>query len=192
MEENKANQSNENTATNPTTEGSKNNVPSNETNIPKDRLDKVIGERNDLRTKLEGLNTKLAKIEEDNELKRQESLKEQGKYEKLYTEEKNLNKELTSKLESSNQFINEVREQQIGRLPEDKQEFARSLPDNKLNEFIAMEKTNIANTKSTSTSRPGAKTDVGEFGGYGSWEEFAVKDPVGAEKALHNSGMKKF
>ena len=36
------------------------------------------------------------------------------------------------------------------------------------------------------------ETPKGEFGGYGSWQEFAVKDPQGAEQALDGLGLKKF
>ena len=44
------------------------------------------------------------------------------------------------------------------------------------------------NTVGTPNQRPANSTKgVGEFGGYSSWEEFAVKDPKGAEKAIADS-----
>ena len=41
----------------------------------------------------------------------------------------------------------------------------------------------ISAKTSTATGQRGT---TGEMGGYGSWQEFAIKDPVGAEKALKN------
>ena len=45
---------------------------------------------------------------------------------------------------------------------------------------------NKANAGKTDSSRAGT-TAKGEMGGFDSWEEFASKDPVGAEKALMNT-----
>ena len=40
------------------------------------------------------------------------------------------------------------------------------------------------NAGKTNSQRQGVTPNVGEFGGYDSWQEFAMKDPNGAEKAL--------
>ena len=183
MEENKANTSNENTATNPTTEGSKNNVSDKYDKVPEERFDKVIGERNQYKSDLEGAKNELAKMKETAELKKKDSLQKQGEFEKLYLDEQNTTKSLKDKLESSNQFISEYRAAQIEKLPEDKREFAQSLSDDKFNKYISLEKINMVNTKSTDSSRPSAGKEVGEFGGYGSYVEWAEKDPDGYKKA---------
>ena len=42
------------------------------------------------------------------------------------------------------------------------------------------------NTVGTPNQRPANSTKgTGEFGGYSSWKEFALKDPKGAEQALN-------
>jgi len=51
-----------------------------------------------------------------------------------------------------------------------------------LQKFVADEQT-TANAGKTDPSRAGT-TAKGEMGGYSSWEEFATKDPKGAETAL--------
>ena len=55
-----------------------------------------------------------------------------------------------------------------------------SIPN--LQKFVADEQM-TANAGKTDSSRAGT-TAKGEMGGFDSWEEFASKDPVGAEKAL--------
>ena len=182
MSETQANQSNENTATNPTTEGSKNNVSDKYDNIPQERFDKVIGERNQLRSDMDSIKNELAKMKETTELKKKESLQKQGEFEKLWMDEQNTNKSLQAKLETQNQFIGEYRTAQIEKLPEDKREFAQSLSDDKFNQYISLEKNNVVNTKSTDSSRPSAEKEVGEFGGYNSQMEWLEKDPEGYEK----------
>ena len=182
MSETQANQSNENTATNPSTEASKNNVSDKYDNIPQERFDKVIGERNQLRSDMDSIKNELAKMKETTELKKKESLQKQGEFEKLYVDEQNTNKSLQSKLETQNQFIGEYRAAQIEKLPEDKREFAQSLSDDKFNQYISLEKTNVVNTKSTDSSRPSAGKEVGEFGGYASPQEWATKDPENYQK----------
>ena len=52
---------------------------------------------------------------------------------------------------------------------------------NKLETYV--NKVTTVNPHSTSQARA-TTGKVGEMGGYSSWEEFAIKDPRGAEKAL--------
>ena len=70
-------------------------------------------------------------------------------------------------------------------LPESKQKFAVSMPLQDLEEFSTLESIS-ANAGKTDSSRAGT-TAKGEFGGYDSWQEFAIKDPKGAEKAIAGS-----
>ena len=54
---------------------------------------------------------------------------------------------------------------------------------NKLESYV--NKVTTVNAPSTSQARA-TSGKVGEMGGYSSWEEFAMKDPRGAEKAIQN------
>ena len=56
---------------------------------------------------------------------------------------------------------------------------------NDLEDFVDLE-TSSQSAGKTNPSRAGV-TPTGEFGGYNSWEEFAVKDPKNAEKAIADS-----
>jgi len=63
-------------------------APAAEVNIPKARLDEVIGERNDLRKQMETQGKALADLQASIKLKEDASLVEQGKFKDLYEKER--------------------------------------------------------------------------------------------------------
>ena len=63
-------------------------TPAAEVNIPKARLDEVIGERNDLRKQMEMQAKTLAELQATIKLKEDASLAEQGKFKDLYEKER--------------------------------------------------------------------------------------------------------
>tara|TARA_R100000353_G_scaffold139734_1_gene99505 strand:+ start:422 stop:628 length:207 start_codon:yes stop_codon:yes gene_type:complete len=57
----------------------------------------------------------------------------------------------------------------------------------KLQKFVDTEVQSVnPNAGKTNSQRQGVNPSGGEFGGYSSWAEFAMKDPKGAEAAIAN------
>ena len=81
----------------------------------------------------------------------------------------------TQELERRKNFVNQLSD-------EDKLIYG-DLPTNKLEAHVNKSVKPISAKTSTATGQRGT---TGEMGGYSSWQEFAIKDPVGAEKALKN------
>ena len=74
------------------------------------------------------------------------------------------------------------------KLPEGKREFGEGMELSKLQKFVETEVQAVnPNAGKTSSQRQGVTPNGGEFGGYGSYEEWASKDPVGCEKHLEQS-----
>jgi hypothetical protein len=60
---------------------------------------------------------------------------------------------------------------------------AEDLSLDKLEKFVG--RVSQTNTVGTPNQRPANSTKgTGQYGGYASWAEFAMNDPIGAEKAL--------
>ena len=70
-------------------------------------------------------------------------------------------------------------------VPEDDVEFTSGMNNATLRKFINKSQSNI-NAGKTDSSRAGT-TAKGEFGGYSSWAEFAMKDPKGAELSIQEN-----
>lgn len=173
-EQSKAVESNENAVNNPSTKAGENNEKDM---IPRYRF-------NDVNEKLKIANKV---IEENNaaESARIEAEKvKRGEFDTVLETKNNTITELQQKLEQAsakNAEYDKKREadriQLIEMLPESKREFGEALPDDKLYKFVEQEKQLLPNIK-TDTSRPGVKPS-GDFGGFGSIEEWATKDPKG-------------
>ena len=78
--------------------------------------------------------------------------------------------------------LNSFRDGLINQVPEDRRYVTENMSIENLQKFVTEEQV-TANAGKTDSSRAGT-TAKGEMGGYDSWEEFASKDPQGAEKAL--------
>ena len=83
-------------------------------------------------------------------------------------------------------YQTEKRESLMNKLTDDTDKsIAEGLSDlNKLETYV--NKVTNVNAPSTSTARA-TTGSAGEMGGYNSWEEFAMKDPKGAGKAIASS-----
>ena len=88
--------------------------------------------------------------------------------------------------EQWNGYQTTKRESLMGKLTDDTDKsIAEGLSDlNKLETYVS--KVTNVNAPSTSTARA-TTGSAGDMGGYSSWQEFAMKDPKGAEKAIQNS-----
>ena len=168
----------------PSTEAGKNNV--SEGNIPQSRFNEVNTQKNEYKTQVSDLQSQLDKFKSDQESARQKQLEKQGEY-------KTLLDEANAKLEKSSVVVKEYEEYKSNKrnslmetLTEDTDKsIAEGLSLDKLELYV--NKVTKVNTVPTNTSRASNNQPVGDFGGYESLQEFAMKDPNGAEKYLEQN-----
>ena len=171
--------SKENTEKNPSTEAS-------EKNVPYDRFQEVVQSKNDMANQIGKLQAQIDKMNSDNKSKAEAKMVEDGKLKEaldLVTKERD---EFKKQSDSWLSYQSDKRESLMGKLTDDTQKsIADGLSDlNKLETYV----NSMTNVNAPSTSQARAKTgSAGEMGGYNSWEEFAVKDPEGATKAIEES-----
>ena len=178
-EENKTVQSNENAVNNPTNEGSKTNE------VPYDRFAEVNTQKNEWKTQAEEANAKLAEFEEKAAKAREAKMVENEEYKTLLAEKDDEIANLTNVSNQWNTYQEETRTSLMEKLPEGKREFGEGMDLSKLQKFVDSEVQAVnPNAGKTNSQRQGVTSKAGEFGGYNSWQEFAMKDPTGAEKAL--------
>ena len=163
-------------ANNPSTEAS-------EKNVPYDRFAEVNQAKNDLAGQVGKLQAQIDKMNSDNKSKAEAKLVEDGKLKEaldLVTKERDTFK---SQSEQWTTYQTDKRESLMSKLTDDTDKnIAEGLSDlNKLETYV----NKVVNVNAPSTSKARATTGkTGDMGGYSSWEEFAVKDPKGAEKAI--------
>ena len=183
-EENKTTQTEATQVNPPSTEASKNNV--SEGNIPQSRFNEVNTQKNEYKTQVSDLQSQLDKVKADQETARNKELEKQGEYKKLLEES-------NAKLEKSSVVVKEYEEYKTNKrnslmetLTEDTDKsIAEGLSLDKLELYV--NKVTKVNTVPTNTSRASNNQPVGDFGGYESLQEFAMKDPNGAEKYLEQN-----
>ena len=172
---------NENGVNNEGTKPLKNETPSE---IPYDRFKEVANQKNTLKDENATLKAQLEEIAQKDAKVREEQLKKNDQHEVLINELKAENDKLKQTSDEYNTYKTNKRQTLIDKLPENRREFTDGMSLDKLEKFVDTEVK--GNTLKTDSSRPGAK-EAGEFGGYKSWEELAVKDPKLATKMLEES-----
>ena len=149
------------------------------------RFKEVIGQRNEVRDENANLKQKLYKYQGDEKAKEEKLLQEKGEFQTIL-DRKDAELEKANKKGAMWDDYEAARRKTLTEgLPEAKQKFAVSMPLQDLEEFSSLESIS-ANAGKTDSSRAGT-TAKGEMGGYDSWEEYASKDPKGAERALMDS-----
>ena len=161
--------------TNPSTQADKNDVP--------------YGRFQEVNQKMRHFESELLKEREENaqrkaeqEEVRQKSLKDQEEYKTLYNEGESKWLKTEEQNKALRSDLNSFRDGLINQVPEDRRYVTENMSIENLQKFVTEEQV-TANAGKTDSSRAGT-TAKGEMGGYDSWEEFASKDPQGAEKAL--------
>ena len=155
-------------------------------NVPYDRFAEVNQAKNDLAVQNGKLQAQIDKMNETQKQQQQAKLVEDGKLQEalgIVTKERDTFK---TQAEQWNQYQADKRESLMGKLTDDvDKSIAEGLSDlNKLETYV--NKVTNVNSPSTSTARA-TSGKAGDMGGYSSWEEFAMKDPKGAEKAIAES-----
>ena len=168
-------QGDQNTVTNDSTQADK--------NVPYDRFQEVVQSKNEMAGQIGKLQAQIDKMNADNKSKAEAKMVEDGKLKEaldLITKERDTFK---SQSEQWTQYQADKRESLMSKLTDDTDKsIADGLSDlNKLETYV----NKVVNVNAPSTSKARATTGkVGEFGGYGSVEEFAQKDPRGFEQHL--------
>jgi len=154
----------------------------NDNNVPQHRLDEVVAQRNSYRDKL---NEVTAQQESD----RKKELEKQGEYKTLLDEQ---GKELVE-AKADQMAWNEYKTNKRASIMEtitndDDKSIAEDLSLAKLEKFAS--RVTQTNAVGTPNQRPANSTKgTGEMGGYGSYAEWATKDPKGYEKANGTVGL---
>jgi len=152
--------------------------------IPQARFDEVNSKYRTLQEKFDNMNETIKQNEQQKEIKA-------GNLEKVIEQLNLEKKELTGQLEkTSNNYTaleSSVRNEYLAKIPEDKREKYEKYPVEAVKDIAEAFTSNTqGNSVKVDNSNPTRKP-TGDMGGYNSWEEFAVKDPKGAEKAIADS-----
>tara|TARA_R100001163_G_C5017444_1_gene161313 strand:- start:423 stop:1004 length:582 start_codon:yes stop_codon:yes gene_type:complete len=159
----------------------------NANSIPKSRLDEVIAQRNKMGDELNDVRSQLDKFKADQESARKQELEKQGEYKTIVDEQA---KEL-EKYKADSQAWNTYKTDKRASIMEtitndDDKAIAEGLSLNKLEMFA--NRVTQTNAVGTPNQRPANSTKgVGDFGGYSSMEEWAMKDPKGCDEHLSNN-----
>ena len=172
-------QADENRETNPSTQADIKN------DVPYDRFQEVNGLKNQFKSENESLKAELAKVKVAQDDARQEAMKKNSEFETLYNETDATAKKLAEQNKALQSDLGAFRTGLVEQLPEERRVYTEGMNMATSQKFVADEQTTV-NAGKTDSSRAG-NTPAGEMGGYDSWQEFAIKDPKGAEKAIAGS-----
>ena len=186
MTEEKVNtpQAEENSETNPSTQADKNDVPYV-------RFQEVNGQKNQFKSENESLKAELEKAKAEKEDARQEALKKNSEFETLYNETDGLAKKQAEQIKVFEAKELEESERLDAKIPEDQRVFTKGMTNAVKAQYIEQLQSNV-NAGKTDSSRAGT-TAKGDFGGYGSYAEWAQKDPKGyteSNNTLEGSNVK--
>ena len=153
-------------------------------NVTQDNAqNEYIAESKKYRKRAQDAENRLAELNKKLESQENTKLKQKEEYKTLAEKYEAQVNELNPFKEKYEGLVEQRRSKLLDRLPEDKRETFKN-KDLDVLEFMADQ----LNSK---PSEPSARNLVGtknqEFGGYGSWQEFAIKDPKGASKAIEES-----
>ena len=174
-------QGDQNTVTNDSTQADK--------NVPYDRFQEVVQSKNDMAGQLGKLQAQIDKMNNDNKSKAEAKMVEDGKLKEaldLVTKERDTFK---SQSEQWTTYQTDKRESLMSKLTDDTDKsIAEGLGDlNKLETYV----NRVVNVNAPSTSSARAATGkAGDFGGYNSFEEWAVKDPTGYKQSNQTNSAK--
>tara|TARA_R100000808_G_C2126013_1_gene136281 strand:- start:472 stop:1044 length:573 start_codon:yes stop_codon:yes gene_type:complete len=154
-------------------------------NVPYDRFSEVNTQKNDALKQVESLQAQLDKMNQANKTKQEEELAKQGEYKQLLDNTKKELEGFKTKAEQWDSYQTNRRTSLMEKLTDDSdKDIAEGLSLDKLEKYV--DKVVVKNAPSTSQARAGS-AKAGDFGGYGSYTEWATKDPKGYEEAKKTS-----
>ena len=154
-------------------------------NVPYDRFAEVNTAKNDALSQIGKLQAQIDKMNSTQKQQKENKLVEDGKLKEalgIVTKERD---DFKAQADQWNTYQTDKRETLMGKLTDDDDKsIADGLSLDKLEKYV-VKVTNV-NAPSTSTARA-TTGSAGDMGGYSSWQEFAMKDPKGAEEAIQGS-----
>ena len=142
------------------------------------RFKEVIGQRNQAREEI-------AKYQATEKAAEEKLLQDKGEYKTILAKRDTDIENLTSSNEALKADINSFRDGLVNQISEERRYVAEGMSITNLQKFVQDEQV-TANAGKTDSSRAGT-TAKGDFGGYDSLAEFAMKDPKGCDKHLAES-----
>ena len=151
------------------------------------RFKEVIGQKNDWKDKAMSAEKRISEYEAKDKAKEEKLLQDKGEFQTILDRKDAELKDALSKASEWDEYKSARRQTYLEGLPEEKHEIFKALPYDKAEKFYQMETANSGaqNAGKTDSSRAGT-TAKGEMGGYDSWQEYAMADPAGAEKAIES------
>tara|TARA_R110000824_G_scaffold178361_11_gene358033 strand:+ start:1159 stop:1719 length:561 start_codon:yes stop_codon:yes gene_type:complete len=155
-------------------------------NVPYDRFSEVNTQKNDAVKQVESLQSQLDKMNQANKSREEEELAKQGEYKQLLDNTKKDLEGFKTKADQWDSYQTNRRTSLMEKLSNDtSKSIAEGLSLDKLEMYVDNEVAKI-NAPSTSTARAAnGKTD--DFGGFETLEEFAMANPLEAEKYLQRT-----
>tara|TARA_R100001244_G_scaffold27391_2_gene27068 strand:- start:301 stop:864 length:564 start_codon:yes stop_codon:yes gene_type:complete len=172
-------QAEENRETNPSTQAAE------KQDVPYGRFQEKNTQWNERGKIIEQKDDHIAKLEAEKEGTRQEALRKAGDIETLLKESQTKNVKYEETIKQQGEELGGYRTGLVDQVPEERRYITDGMSIANLQKFVSDEQT-TANAGKTDSSRAGT-TVKGEMGGYDSWQEFAIKDPKNAEKAIADS-----
>ena len=174
------------TQTTEDTQDNNNSTQADTKNVPYDRFAEVNQAKNDLAGQVGKLQAQIDKMNQTSKQQQENKMVEDGKLKEALDIVSKERDTFKTQAEQWNGYQTTKRESLMGKLTDDTDKsIAEGLSDlNKLETYVS--KVTNVNAPSTSTARA-TTGSAGDMGGYSSWQEFAMKDPKGAEKAIQNS-----
>ena len=154
-------------------------------NVPDNRFQDVVAQKNKALEQANDYKAQLDKFTAEQETARQKQLEKQGEYKTLLDEANAKNEKLSAVANEYTEYKTNKRSSIMESITDDNDKvIAEGLSLDKLEMFA--NRVTQTNNVGTPNQRPANSTKgTGEFGGYSSWKEFALKDPKGAEIALN-------
>lgn len=173
------------TQTTEDTQDNNNSTQADNKNVPYDRFAEVNQAKNDLAGQVGKLQAQIDKMNQTTKQQQEAKMVEDGKLKEALNIVQKERDEFKVQSEQWNTYQANKRESLMGKLTDDDDKsIADGLSLDKLEKYV-VKVTNV-NAPSTSTARA-TTGSAGDMGGYSSWQEFAMKDPKGAEAAIQGS-----
>ena len=183
MSEENTTQTEANQVKQPSTEASQNNVSDG---IPKSRFDEVNNQKNDYKSQVSELQAQLDKVKANQEATRKAELEKQGEYKTLLDEANAKLEKAQVDVKAWGEYKTNKRTSLMEQITDDSDKsIAEGLSLDKLELYV--NKVTKVNSVPTNTNRATSNSNQGNFGGYDSIQEFAMRDPEGAEKYLQQN-----
>ena len=165
------------------TQDNNNSTQADNKNVPYDRFAEVNQAKNDLAGQVGKLQAQIDKMNQTTKQQQEAKMIEDGKLKEALDIVSKERDTFKGQSEQWNTYQTDKRESLMSRITDDTDKsIAEGLSDlNKLETYV----NKVVNVNAPSTSTARATTGkAGDMGGYSSWQEFAMKDPKGAEKAI--------